>query len=329
MKYTISELLHINYAKLFYGRYRNHPFAKMYYKRKSTASLKKLVKGSNLIPIICTDTNEVGQLTHPDGLMASEKYNNAVVITVSGYPFGSERDESQYVLVSKDGIRFSNVENNKALAEYEGNGESHFSDGEIIEKDGIMYVYYRFCDIDHGNRTITILRKESTNLLDWGNERVILQKTAQTYISPAIVFDTNQFVMYFVEEQSNKQMQLKRIRSTNLEFENPVEETIKVKKAPSGMELWHIDVISDGDLLHGLFVFTSGGGGKGARLYYAKSEDKGLKLDINYQYVAKVYRSTMIKVSGQWNLYVPVNTIDECWFLLLMKNFKYEEYILN
>ena len=336
MKYSVKELMSINYAKLFYGRYRNNFFARIYYKNKSKKSLRRLMNKSTMIPIICDKTNEVGQLTHPDGFVTGEKFDNKVILTVSGYPFGSEHDESQYILVSSDGIHFQNIVDNMALAEYTGNGRSHFSDGEIIEDNGKIYLFYRFCDVDHGDRIITILRKETDNLKEWNNESIILKKTAQTYISPAIVKVYNGYNMFFVEEQNDENMVLKRIHIDNIDFDNPIEEKVEIENIPPNMKLWHVDVIEEEDILHGLFVYTIGSGGKGARLFYAQSRDGGkkwktyeeIKLDVNYEYVSKVYSSTMIKVNGEWFLYVPVNTKDECWFLLLKQGFNPESYMI-
>ncbi|MBQ9342432.1 MAG: hypothetical protein IJT81_08750 [Lachnospiraceae bacterium] len=335
MKHSLYELVHINYPKLLYSRYKNNPLVRMFCKACSRRSLVSLARKSGLIPIVCKDTNYVGQLTHPDAVYASDKFNNKVVLTVSGYPFGDEHDESQYVILSDDGIHFSNIRKDYAVAEYTGGGRSHYSDGVIIENDDKIYVFTRYCDVDQKNCVITIYRKETTDLINWTNETPVLKKAAQTYISPAILKSGNGFVMYYVEEQADKRMVLKRIISKGLKFEASVEEDLEILDSPEGMNLWHIDVVEEGNILHGLFVYTLGGGGKGARLFYARSEDNGkswrvykeIKLDVDYRRVSKVYRSTMLKVNGKWNLYVPINTVDECWFLFVKPNFNYEEYI--
>lgn len=334
MKYTINEILHFNYAKIFYGKYRKNPFAAVYYKSRSRSSLKKLINGSRLVPMRSCNTNEVDQLTHPDGFVASEKFNGRILMTASGYPFGSERDESQYVLSSEDGISFKNLVGEGPVAEYTGNGRSHFSDGEIIEENGKIYVYYRYCDVDSKEREITIYRKETKDLRNWTNEICVLSKKGQAYISPAIVKSGNLYHMYYVEEEPNDDMMLKRLISSNLEFSDSTEETLRIDNNPQGMKLWHVDIVREGDVLHGLFVYTIDKGGKGARLYYARSTDDGLtwcvhkeiRLDVNYSCVSRIYRSTMIKIDKKWNLYVPVNTVDECWFVLVMEDFDYEAY---
>lgn len=334
MKYTLKELLHINYAKVFYNKHKGNFLASIYYKSKSKKSLNRLTKGSKLIPIICLDTNDVGQLTHPDGIVASKKFRDKVMLTVSGYPFGVERDESQYVIVSDDGIHFKNVKNQMTLAEYTGKGRSHYSDGEIIEENGKIYVFYRYCNVDNPEREITILRKETDDLENWENEIIVLQKKAQTYISPAFVKVEKEYDMYFVEEQENKDMLLKRLHSSDLNFVKYQEEELVIKNSPLGMKLWHVDVVKEGNVIHGLFVYTNGKGGKEARLYYSRSMDDGFTwvtgkeiiLDVDYKYVSKIYRSTMVKVGNDWNLYVPINTTDECWFLFVMPEFDFSEY---
>lgn len=335
MKYSFYELLHINYAKLLYTRYKTNPCVKVFCKICSMKSLGVLKKKSKLIPIVCKDTNYVGQLTHPDVVYTSNHFNNKILLTVSGYPFGDEHDESQYVLSSEDGLHFSNIKRNFALAEYDGKGRSHYSDGVIIENDNKIYVFTRYCDVDRKDRVITIYRKETKDLVNWENEKAILQKTAQTYISPAIIKFENGFAMYYVEEQTDKAMILKRMISSGLDFKDTTEESLEITSAPEGMKLWHIDVIKDEGILHGLFVYSKGEGGRGARLFYARSENDGglwkvykeIELDVDYRYVSKIYRSTMLNINGKWNLYVPINTSDECWFLFVKPDFDYEEYM--
>ncbi len=335
--YSIKQLCSINYPKLFYYKYKDNPLLRIFYKWKSKITLKRLLASSSLFPIELDYVNEVNQVTHPDAFVASAKFDNQIILSVSGYPFGCEKYENQFVLRSKDGKHFDNVLINKAVVAYNGNGKSFYSDGEIIEFNDTIYLFYRFCDVDHGKRAISIFRIESSDLRNWKNEKLLLSGEGLKYISPTIVRQENFFVMYYVEQMDNiEKSVLKRKKSFDLEFHNiEKDEELLINNAPQNMMLWHIDVVSSNNILHGLFDFCTGNGGKCARLYYATSIDKGtswdihkeILLDIDYKYVSKIYRSTLVYYNNKWDMYVPVCTNNNCWFLLLMHDFKFEEYI--
>lgn len=336
-KYTLKQLVNINYPKVLYMKYKDNPIVRLYYKFSSKRELRRLMRLSpkTLFPIELNYVNEVNQCTHPDAFVASKKYNNQIVMTVSGYPFGNEKYENQFVLVSNDGKHFSNVLGDKAVVTYIGNGKSYYSDGEIIEYNDKIYLFYRFCNVDDGKSEVTIFRKETDDLQHWYNEKKLLSDSGFKYISPAIIRFNDCFHMYYVEQiDTSNNSSLKRIVSRNLDFEDNLPSELIVNNKPDGMMLWHVDIIKQDDLLHGLFVFSSAGGGKNARLYYALSDDEGktwnvhkqIKINVNYKFVSKIYRSSLIKLNNKNVLYVPICTTNNCWYILAVDDFDFNNY---
>ena len=329
---ALSEFRRIKVGQVLYLKFPNNVIVKAITKHISRADCKKLLKGSHTIAITLDSINIVNQGTHPDIFVSKNVVPGKYVLTMSGYPFNLAQYEDQYVLLSDDGLHFKNVlGNNKAIAAYEGNGISHFSDGDILEVGKTVYLYYRMCYEDVANPYITIFCRSTNDFKKWSNEEVVITRHGITFISPSIIYYEKRYIMFFVNYE-NGAYYLYRSEATNPLFKDSTPEKVELLNAPSNRNIWHLDVVSDGDKLYGLFVFAKGYGGHKARLFEAISYNKGLswnigfeiKLDIDYSMVNRIYRSSMIKNGDStWDIYIPVRTKKDSWFLLLKENYSF------
>ena len=282
--------------------------------------------------------NPVSQCTHPD-IIRSNINGLKYVLTVSGYPYNIAKYENPYIFSSRDGINFFNGIGKGAVVEYQGDGSSHYSDSEIIEENGEIYLFYRMCYEDCQDQHITLFVRSSSNLLEWSDEVEIVSNSGRVYLSPSIVKCDNMFFMYFVDclDTVSGVYALKRLIAKDVLFAGVIRtETLELINAPAGLKIWHIDVIEDDNTFRGLFTFMSGEVAERTRLYYAESRDGGktwrvgkeIVFDINMKIVKRIYRSSMIKTeSGLWDIYYAVCTYNNCWFLLVSKDHDFTEMI--
>lgn len=329
---NLKYIFKINYAKRSY--IKSDGKGKLLFAKYVSQRTKKRLSPKDSLFVNFDYINPVNQCTHPD-ILKSQIFKGKYLLTVSGYPFEIAKFENPFLFVSDDGLNFKNAFREKPIAEYLGNGNSHYSDGEIIEDDGKVFLFYRMCYEDCDIPYVQIISRYSNDLSTWSNEIEIAKGKGKTLLSPAFVKQKNCFYMYYVDyDEQESCFKLKRRKSSTVLFEdNIVEEELIINNAPVGKNIWHIDIVQDGKVLRGLFVFMLGQKAEaGTRLYYAESLDNGaiweikkeIVFDVNYKMVKRIYRSTMVKGENGWNIYYPVCTNNECWYLLLKKNYNFD-----
>lgn len=312
----------INYPRVLYNKWGDNSLVRFVDGIVSFHWRNKIFKGSQVEPVIYVDHSiELGQSTHPD--LIYDENNNLFFMTVSNYPYGIERLEDSYVLVSNDGIRFRNTKNG-AIEKYGGSGRSHFSDGDMVYDGELYSLFYRYCERDQIDAKDIISISTSADGLSWSDGKEIIVAPKDQLVSPAFIYDNGQYKMYYVVLTETGSV-LYRCNSVSKEFQNyqSDSEMLTVKNVPEGMMLWHINVSIDGDFLHGLFTFSTGFGGANARLYYATSiKDSNVwivkgKIDpkMDMKYIKKIYRSALVKVMDCWYLYLAICLKNDCWFI--------------
>lgn len=324
LKYIFS----VNWGAFVYERYRNRKWGKLVVKTISYVTEKRLLGlKSQCERVRFDDINLVEQATHPDIIVEKGAFGGKYILTVSGYPFNLAKYENQFVFTSGDGVNFNNVIGSGAIATYEGEGHSHYSDGEMAIYDGKIILFYRMCYEDCVKPHVVIYARESKDLLNWGEEKQIFMSYATAYLSPSIIKSGEKYEMYYVDREEDRNV-FKCKASNSIYFDdNPMARENTLINEPPGRRLWHLDIVRDDNVLRGLFAFTVGKFADDTRLYYAKSLDNGVTwhvereilLDINYRIVKRVYRSTMVKENGTWSIYASVCTKNNCWFLLRSK----------
>ncbi len=322
---TLLNLNHVRWGQKFYrgllGKTIGSLFAHILAKRQ----LRLLKTSKSLQLVQLKGVNSYNQSTHPDVLFSKEVFPGKFVMTISGYPYEDEKEENPYLLISDDGVNFRNILGDRPVKSLSVHGSNHYSDGDIIEVDGRLWLYYRFCDNGDNKKDILFL-KTIDKTGDVSGEIIVLSRKKDKLISPAVVNIDSYFSMFFVEYDGDNYI-LKKLDSSNPLFNKYEETTSIIHNMPLNNSIWHIDVIKINTLLLGLFVLSSGPFGKGARLYVSTSSDNGfnwyikneIKLDANYKYIERVYRSSAVIQNDICYLYIPIMTKSDCWYTFFSK----------
>lgn len=319
----------MNIPKILFYKYGSCGLIRKLIRQYSISYEKKLFKNSTWSIIQYTGGCDLQQATHPDVLYDAEE--KLYVMTVSDYPFGIEKYENSFVYQSKDGIHFENVLKD-AVEAYQGNGKSHFSDGELVHDASGYHVYYRLCERDSDFRDILYMQS-SGDLKNWGDRKCVVNVPGDKCLSPAILLQNGKYCVYYVQLHEKGSSFHRSICDKNTldDFCETAEE-MKILNMPENYMLWHINVSQLDDCLIGLMTLSRGHGGADAVLYGAVSEDDGktwrinqkINLEVDEKKIKKVYRSALVRVKDTVYLYVSVCTTNDLWFVV-RKEYEYVE----
>ena len=242
-----------------------------------------------------------------------------------------DRWELPCIHYSKDGIHWSNIGRNP-IADISADqiaGHGYLSDPHLVLSNGQLECWYRRM-LNHDAQT-TILRKISTNGIEWGEEQIvadtldkeITNNLGGEIISPAILWKEDTYVMYYVDDTfTNLQRGIKRTSSTDgkhwskaesikLQIKN-YKSKIKNQKSAIAIIPWHIDIqyirgtyyLLVHDVDHNLLaLFTSVDG--------ATFDFQQIVLQASNKWMDffshKLYRACLIEVDGKIRIYFSAN----------------------
>lgn len=272
----------------------------------------------------------LGQTVHPDVIKAEGLY----VMAVNPYPFSDECYENPCIYISDNSMEFEPIGRNPVFFPTSLAPRTHLSDPAICLKDQTYYLFFRECRYfaaSDQNRTI-IYRSSSLDLVNWSKPEEFVN-TQLDIISPSVIFDGSNMLVYYVGTESNKTCLARFSESEG--FENS--KILSVHRIPPNYMIWHIDVVQKEGVFIGLFALSQGLGGKDTdRLFLAISHDGyswELQKEIRIEDVPRAKIRTMYKSSlvlgenGIDDLFISVQLHDRRWFTYVMRNFNYEEYI--
>jgi hypothetical protein len=259
-----------------------------------------------------------GQASHPDVLRIPEGFGAGrwpYWMACTPYPYWDSFFENPEIFVSRDGICWLIPPGlrNPLVPSPETRGDHH-SDPDLLFYDRQLWLFYRStfrskrpAHIPDQN-TLYLLR--STDGIHWSAPHEILQGSAGAQLlSPAVLHDGRQFLMWTVELADNQLTIARRTSPDGFAWSLPV--FAIVAGLPPGRSPWHIDVIQEEDKLSAILVSCTGLGGAGARIHYASSHDHGVTwlaagflLDLVYEFEAKLqYRASLLKVGSNADEY--------------------------
>lgn len=199
-----------------------------------------------------------GQAVHPSVLYFASGWNgHKYWMCLTPYPEGNEDYENPSILVSEDGTTWTvpNGLTNPIVAQPAG---GYNADGEIVmTANGLtMWCLYK---VSVGGE-IDIRGKSSTDGVTWSAEVTIIDGTTNLDLSPAVVWDGSQFVMYSTDYTSGADATSVFHRRTcatiNGTWSAPSACTMDAAY-PAGEGAWHQDVIYEAGRFWGLFNFTN------------------------------------------------------------------------
>lgn len=184
------------------------------------------------------------QAVHPDILFFENRIeDNAFILVMTPYPFGNARHENPSILVSEDGVHFT--ESRAGLNPLAGPPRYGYNDDPDImfnQKEKIYYLYY-LQTMQPDSQNVMLLTSEDA--VHWDRRRVIhydLSKHDDFIVSPSLVFLENKYHMFYV----NLSVQGHPIQfftsSNGIDWDKGDIHSV-FYNLPEDLIPWHVDVI--------------------------------------------------------------------------------------
>ena len=191
-----------------------------------------------------------GQAIHPSVLYFASGWNGYKYwMANTPFPGGNVAYENPCMLVSNDGntwIAPPGLTN--PITPTPGGG--HYNDTEIVMSvDGLtMFLYYGFAG---GGGVIYV--KSSTNGTTWSAASAVLSGGSTDFLSPAVLYDGTQFVMYYINSTPTPAVLNRRTCATP-DGTWSAAANCPVTGIPSDNQIWHLSVVKRGEVYHGFFT---------------------------------------------------------------------------
>lgn len=248
-----------------------------------------------------------GQAVHPDVYYnANGKFEYKWWMVMEPYPNTSGRYEKVSLIASQDGVNWvvpSGITNPIEPTTSDTNDIA--PDGDLIEGiDGKLYVIYTI-----SSQHATYARSydgtavsEKVKLFDWASAKEL---------SPAVTFEDGKYIMRYVNAADSPYVISKR-SATNILGPWTTEPNDTILNMAAGMMIWHMDVIKEGDELHGFFTLEKGVTNTQTKLYFATCNDGHtwrlsdtslLNTKVGSWDDLMIYRSSAVAVKGSKTKY--------------------------
>lgn len=263
------------------------PLVKTAYTEPTSASASNAT-GSLNIPTY----DGSNQCVHPDviDMGAGNTWNgHRYWMAMTPYPASDADYENPSIVVSEDGNSWS-VPAGLTNPVVAGGVGFHNADPDIVlSPSGEMWMLYLKTN---GSTYDEIFAKSSSDGVNWGSPILIISGSFGDFLSPSIIYDGTQYIMWHVNDTDNPNTLKRRICSSPSGTWSG-EVTCTLNNMPGGKDIWHVNVVKRGQVYHGFFTMcTSGTNGSGSILYFATSPD-GLAWTIS--------NSPLLSISGGWD----------------------------
>lgn len=252
------------------------------------------------------------------------------------YPYNIDMLENPCITYSDDGYEWIGIENNP-IYDPHSSGNRNTSDTHLLYRTdtGELECWYRYTDRTVSPSVEYLYRQKSTDGLNWSEkEQMFINETgnAAKLMSPAVYYDGSKYCVWVVDDQIRKIVYYEgttanaftKIREIDLSY---IDDS-NVTYYP-----WHIDVINENGHFIALIMCKSVSGNTWT-LFISESDD-----NINFttptvviygqpnSWDAKIYRSTLVNVDGEYRIYYSSNVGGGMNRIGLTKSNKLSEFI--
>jgi hypothetical protein len=188
------------------------------------------------------------------------------------------------------------------------------SDPDLVFHENQLWLFYRQTVKStmpvKPTETNKVYLQKSLDGVRWSPPvEVLSDTTGRQLLSPAVIHNGRQFMMWTVEMDRGALKLIRRSCSDGVNWNAP--ETGKFIGLDPGRQPWHLDVLAESNRLSAVLVSCTGLGGSGTRIHYAYSEDDGLSWFANgfllqqaYEFEANLqYRATLCKLDDRGSEY--------------------------
>jgi len=251
-----------------------------------------------------------GQVTHPDVAYIPEGFGQSkwtYWMACTPYPHRNAQFENPEMFVSFDGINWavpSGLKN--PLVPSPVITGDHNSDPDILFHLDYLWLFYRQTIRSKTPNENRLFHLKSRDGVRWSDPvEILFDKTGRELLSPAVIHDGRQFLMWTVEICGTEFKIVRRNSPNGVEWSAPV--VCKLTGLEIPRHAWHIDVIRESERLSAALVSCVGKGGAKSRIHYAFSEDQGLSWAIEgfmfdqiHEFEAAAqYRGSMLRREDQ------------------------------
>lgn len=276
-----------------------------------------------VLPVMYGDT----QGTHPDVLDTGVSGWNGYRYWMAYTPHtgSNTQNENPSITVSNDGTTWTTPPGlTNPLVPWSGVSGDWNSDVDIALVNGTMYLIYR----RHVSTTEAILYvMESTNGVTWSTPVAVIN--SQDTTSPAIIYRDGVWHMWAVYDLAPIRYRIVYRTAPSVYGPWSAPRECQMPMPAPKIDMWHINVVDRGSRFDGVFSSadrTTAGSGIDGNLYFASSYD-----GINWNLAAtpflfntadgtswddsKLYRSSIVPVSGGYTLYYSAAKTDSTWHI--------------
>jgi hypothetical protein len=207
------------------------------------------------------------QAVHPDVLYVPEGWNGYQYwLSVSPFPNQKAQYEDPHIFASNDGINWVEPGNNPVVPLVHPR-QFEYSDADLVLVDDILYLYYRLNNkhgsSDYSNDSTTLYRIASSDGVHWAHPQAtsLTFTPSGTFASPAIIYENNKHILYYVDTLEDKIYRLTSDHGLNWTNQELV---IQMPNA------WHIDVMKHDDTY---IALINEGPDDGSKIYYYTSQN--------------------------------------------------------
>lgn len=168
------------------------------------------------------------------------------------YPNSNDVYENPNIVASADGDTWVVPDGlTNPIEAFPGDPWNYSDPCLFVDSESTMWCIFREADTNTGYRTTDRLYvKSSTDGVTWSEKALILTDIFNDMISPSVIWDGAQWVMYVIaglENQDNRRL----YRYTAAQPSGPWSERVLCPiNVPDGMNPWHLKVFKDGDVYH-------------------------------------------------------------------------------
>ena len=213
-----------------------------------------------------------GQAVHPDVLeVPAGHLGYRYWMACTPYPFGDDRHENPVLRVSHDGINWQRlIGAPDPLVPAPEQADWHHADTDLVLHEGVLHVYYITTQCEGARTVFSVIT--SRDGVHWTAPQVVYR--AAWGVSPAVLVHMGNWYLWYVWRDTNSTdpRSSLRLRSGTSAFEFGGDRRCELELP--GMEVWHIDVIADGDAFEALVAaFPTGTDPSRSRVFHVRSSD--------------------------------------------------------
>jgi len=226
------------------------------------------------LPLATPTYDTSGEAVHPSVKYISAGWNGYKYwMAMTPYPAGDDDIENPSIIVSNDGITWIEPDGITNPISGVPSVGTFYSDPELVlSEDGVtLYCIYRW---SNGTDTSKIYIRSSTDGVTWSAATELLTGITTIFVSPSIVWDGTQYVMWLNDSSggSGAYKIVKRTCATIAGTWSEPSDCTFANKRPYN-DLWHISVVKVGATYYMFVGLSAPGGSTKADIFLATSSD--------------------------------------------------------